>query len=89
VWHLRKEQAAEWREHARQHRHQARFLGHAHDAEPEGHDADQAERDFDCRFGGVDRGLCHLRGGAVEHRHDQGDGQEGEPDVVQHAAMLL
>ena len=83
--HVGKEPAHDGAQGARELLHEAAALGETHEAEPEGHDADERERDF--HHGGV--GHLKRAGGdfgdpAGGGSDDRGEKDEGEPEVIQH-----
>ena len=65
---------------------QAGGFGDAHHAEPERHDADQADRDLHGGRRRLHGAFRHRLGGAVDRRDDERDRHQAEPDVVEHAA---
>ena len=83
-WNIGEKPAQHRPQHPPQHRHEAGCLRHAHHPEPERHDADEADGD---RHGGgrrIDRALRDAVARALHRRHDQGNGHETEPDVIEH-----
>lgn len=68
----------------------AALLADPHDAQPEAHDAHQAQRHLEARFGAVEDAR-HESGdgrGIAQHKFDQGHGEaddeEGDPDIVEY-----
>jgi len=85
-----KDAAEERRDEAAEEFDQPALFTDLHDAQPQAHDADQAERDVETGLGGIEQPVQDAREDVeialqqLRHRRDKADEDEGDPDFIEH-----